>query len=398
MGAASLKDTAVLAPVSRRLDWLDALRGWAIFGVVLVHSGEIANVTGIISKISEFGRFGVQLFFVISALTISITYESHIAQFGKSARSQLAWLIKRFFRIAPLYYLAAILYPLFYLVLYGISQHRLGSIPSIPDMLANFLFVHAWVPSAINSVVPGGWSIGVEMFFYALVPFIWFIAPVPRRVIWLGLGAIVCLAITMLACKLSTGKFDSGEGDSFFGLWFPTQAPVFALGLIFYFLYGSRLRTAQSQKTAILWFGAFLAYIMTFLLLWMTNLVVHFATPTVVAGSFILLILSLHGGVKTVIANKYAILLGRISFSVYIFHFIVLYFIGTFLGAIPFGHSLPDVFALLLVFTAALALTSVVALVSKRIIEDPAITYGHKLSRSVALNLSGTRGSACNDG
>ena len=48
--------------------------------------------------------------FFISALTISITYEAHIAKFGKSFRAQFSWLLKRFFRIAPLYYIAACFY------------------------------------------------------------------------------------------------------------------------------------------------------------------------------------------------------------------------------------------------------------------------------------------------
>lgn len=380
-----MKETAAPVSAPNRLDWLDALRGWAIFGVVLVHSGEIAHVTGVIDTIAGFGRYGVQLFFVVSALTISITYESHIAQFGTSARSQFAWLIKRFFRIAPLYYLAAVFYPLYNIVFYGLNDQHIGSLPSISDILANFLFVHTWVPSANNSVVPGGWSIGVEMFFYALVPFIWFLAPVRRRVIWLGFGAIICLAITMLALKLSTGKFDTGEGDSFFGLWFPTQAPVFALGLIFYFLCGSRLRAVQTERVALFWFSCFLAYIGAFLCLWIANAVVHIATPTVVAGSFLLLILSLHGRIKMAIANRCAIFLGRISFSIYILHFIVLYFLGALLNASHVGRLLPDIVSLFVVFAVALALSCALALLSKRAIEDPAIAYGHKLSRSVAV-------------
>lgn len=32
------------------------------------------------------------------------------------------------------------------------------------------LFVHGFHPQSINSVVPGGWSIAVEMTFYAVFP------------------------------------------------------------------------------------------------------------------------------------------------------------------------------------------------------------------------------------
>src|ERR1700728_1174775 len=101
-------------PGTRRLAWIAALRAWVAgprggrgVGVVLTHSGGASHNTGITQKIASSGQYGVQLFFIVSALTISLTYDSHIARYGRSLRSQFAWLIKRFFRIAPLYYVAA---------------------------------------------------------------------------------------------------------------------------------------------------------------------------------------------------------------------------------------------------------------------------------------------------
>ena len=40
------------------------------------------------------------------------------------------------------------------------------------EIAANALFLHAWFPTALNSLVTGGWSIGDEMMFYLLVPFL----------------------------------------------------------------------------------------------------------------------------------------------------------------------------------------------------------------------------------
>ena len=57
-----------------RLDWLDALRGLAVLAVVLVHTGQSLHLEpGVLQKISAAGQYGVQLFFIVSALTISIT-------------------------------------------------------------------------------------------------------------------------------------------------------------------------------------------------------------------------------------------------------------------------------------------------------------------------------------
>lgn len=56
-----------------RIDWLDALRGWAILGVVLVHAGQSVHIeSGLSSQLTDAGRYGVQLFFIVSAPTASV--------------------------------------------------------------------------------------------------------------------------------------------------------------------------------------------------------------------------------------------------------------------------------------------------------------------------------------
>jgi peptidoglycan/LPS O-acetylase OafA/YrhL len=368
-------------PGTNRLDWLDALRGWAVFGVLMVHSGSVAHSTGVERAVSAAGQYGVQLFFVVSALTISMTYESHIRSFGRSAKSQFAWLIKRFFRIAPLYYLAILAYPVERYAMYVLSHHRYGVTTNGWDMLAQILFLHTWIPSADLSVVPGGWSIGVEMFFYALVPFIWLLTPVRRRIMALASGAVAFLMATVLVSKLATGSYYVVD-DTYFYYWFPTQAPVIILGLIFYFLYGAKLRNSRSPRVATACFVGFLLCLLVGIYLGTGNEVAPMLAPTILASSFILLILSLQGWVKRAVVSVFAVFLGKISFSVYIFHFVVLDLILWFFHAVHYNRSGPlTVFP---VFIVTLAVTSGIALISKRILEDPAIAYGHKLSRSLA--------------
>ena len=101
------------------------------------------------------------------------------------------------------------------------------------------------MPSANNSVVPGGWSIGVEMCFYVLVPFIWLLRPVRDRIIWLAVSAILFLTVTAAVSRMVTGSFYVFD-DTYFYYWFPTQAPVMIVRLIFYFLGGLRLQRSKN--------------------------------------------------------------------------------------------------------------------------------------------------------
>ena len=183
---------------SKRLDWLDALRGLAVMGVVCVHSAGVTQSTGISGKIASSGQYGVQLFFIVSAISISLTYELHLQRYGTSPRSQIAWLIKRVFRIAPLYYCAAVVYPILSYLIFSVSHRQYGGTTSIGDVIANLLFIHEWIPSANNSVVPGGWAIGVEMFFYVTVPFIWLIRSRRSRLFALVRASLICLCTTLM--------------------------------------------------------------------------------------------------------------------------------------------------------------------------------------------------------
>jgi len=74
-----------------------------------------------------------------------------------------------------------------------------------------------------------------------------------------------------------------------------------------------------------------------------------------------------------------------LSFSVYIFHFFILDIIMTVLLSFNFEQIWLSTLLLLPIFFVTVVLTSGIAFISKRIIEDPAITYGHKLSQSIAV-------------
>lgn len=88
---------------TEKLSYIDVLRGIAVLLVISVHHGMLFMQLPLIHYVSGFGQMGVQLFFVASAYTLCLS---------ASRRTEPArnFYIRRYFRIAPLYYFAIVLY------------------------------------------------------------------------------------------------------------------------------------------------------------------------------------------------------------------------------------------------------------------------------------------------
>ena len=113
----------------RKLDGLHGLRGVAALTVVLFH---LQAMPGLplphwLSAMTVHFYLSVQLFFVISAFSLY-----HSSRYSPASYS--AYLVKRFFRIAPLYY-----------VLLGYVASRVG-FPGWPALLANLTFTFNLIP------------------------------------------------------------------------------------------------------------------------------------------------------------------------------------------------------------------------------------------------------------
>ena len=133
-----------------RLETYDLARGLAILGVIAIHAIQAYPTTiNIVDLTFGLGKFGVQLFFYISALTMS-----HMWMQREGERNPYRkFYLRRFFRIAPLFWLAI---PVCLLV-NGTAQS-----PSAPDgigarqIILTAYFLNSFSPSDINCVVPGG--------------------------------------------------------------------------------------------------------------------------------------------------------------------------------------------------------------------------------------------------
>ena len=149
-----------------RMDRLDVLRGIAVAGVVLFHSGLVFESGGgptdsasssvrAILNIFSAGRFGVEVFFLLSGFLIAWIY-------GGSRFSLKRFALARFFRIWPLW----ASFSAVWLLLLGHSNPELLSSGLLGAFILSLSFMLWTSPDYFNSFIGGAWSIQIEVFAY----------------------------------------------------------------------------------------------------------------------------------------------------------------------------------------------------------------------------------------
>jgi peptidoglycan/LPS O-acetylase OafA/YrhL len=355
-----------------RLNWLDGLRAYAVTGVVLVHTANVEQAP--LGSLPYLGQYGVQLFFVISAITIFMTLSSTLRR-GRSLRG---WYVRRFFRVAPLYYLAAVVYLIDRAIQFKLGHAGDPEAFRIGNYVANLLFIHAFVPTAINNIVPGGWSIGVEMAFYLVAPIL-LVGMRPARWAFPILAALSVLSLA-LTWWLTSG---SVANNSFFYFWPATEFPVFFVGLM---LCAQAPWLLTLQPTPLAWtIGAAVVVLLAAIVgsgcgvLGGYN---HMLAPLAFGVAFSALAVLARGPLRFAVENGVAQVIGRLSYSIYIVHFAVLD-CWKIARKFDVASGLPQAVHFLFLLGFTIFAATALALVTKRFIEDPCIRIGHDLAKKL---------------
>ncbi len=306
-----------------RLNYINASRGLAILMVIMLHvSYSVKGLSEPFMYMCQKGAFGVQLFFVVSAFTLYRSYAFRYHLEGNTR--EYNFFIRRIFRIVPLYYLAIVFYAV---IFYYIPSYNDGKPLVAWKVVMNVLFVNGFIPGSINYLPPGGWSVAIEMIFYCCMPFLFArirnLRTALMLFIILTVGAVILkLAIRYILIRLSISY--QGPENWFLYYWFPNQAAVFILGVILFFaLQKYRLRKAGLVKLAIA--STSIALIL-FVYIKRKIDPYNIIPEHIISAAFLTVIVFLLAQKPArLYDNKLTRFLGKISFSLYLIHFIVIY-------------------------------------------------------------------------
>jgi peptidoglycan/LPS O-acetylase OafA/YrhL len=354
-----------------KLGYVDALRGLAILGVVAVHCGQVGsnNYPQFVQQVLQCGAMGVQLFYVASAFTIFLTFGQKRSEESNHTSN---FFIRRFFRIAPMYYLG-----IFYFLRqdgFG-ARYWLGDVTEVTswNVVSNVFFFHGFNPYWITSVVPGGWSIAVEMLFYGCVPFLFSrIKSLNQAVNFFLIALFLRIAMRLLLEAFPLISDERLWGEYLF-FYLPSQLPVFACGIILYFL----VHTPRTE-----WFlepVTILILSMLILAQLASGTTFFFPIHVQFGVAFIILGYVLSQNEFYFLVNPLTIGIGRISYSMYLVHFAILHWLVK-LNMVDFIPAAPE-FNYLIRLLLTVGLSAFLSYITYISVEVPFQNIGKKIIR-----------------
>lgn len=295
------------------IDYIDSLRGIAIILVLIVHSGFLLNAADIhldesMRILMWFWQFWVILFFLVSAYTLfrslDLRKEINIKYF----------FIRRFFRIAPLYYLIITL--LFFFTSW-ISEYRDVSISwiTIVNLLLHIFFLNGFFPNTYNSIIWVEWTIFVEVWFYILLPILYAYRKFFNRI-------FISYILIMFWTFLIILKYQI-TWLSYVALY---KSPLIQFFSFFIWCY---LYINENNEIINSFFRKY-KYIISVSLLTMILLLTQYAPPflyVIMTGIFACFFLLVKNNTIYLFNNKLLQFIWRISFSLYLTHFVIIKFI-----------------------------------------------------------------------
>lgn len=307
---------------------LNALRFFAALAVIITHIELSKNSYGIqncwaSSKIVfNLGGLGVYFFFVLSGFLITYLLMMEKEKTGTIAIKK--FYMRRILRIWPLYFLLVLLG--FFILPMFQSLHIPFLEPSFHyNFYFNLMLFLLMLPNLAFALFPAVphighlWSIGVEEQFYIAWPFIVKKSNKLLKTLVILIGVLVLVKLIVLF--LSNTFIDSNLLRSFKKLVAMSKFECMAIGGIGAYLYHHQQNIISFVKQPI---TCLLALFVTTLIVLYVPEKLQDGQHLIISGLFLIIILNVVSSNVKWLTTKLFDFLGKISYGIYMYHFMVL--------------------------------------------------------------------------
>ena len=339
------------------LPGLHGLRAVAALMVFLYHLHAIPGlqVPAALPWIATHFGFGVHLFFALSAFALAWANPHAAERPGP-------YLIKRFFRIAPLYYI----------VLAVVLVLSRTGWPGIERFIAEVTFTFNLVPGWHPGLVPAGWTVGTEVLFYLLLPLLLRVRSIA------GMAVVTALAtlLSYEARRLLTAWL---PGSDYNLASLPSNHSIFIAALLAFRIFDGVRGTAWEGRAAAL-AAAFTLGLLGLLLSPAGSLVEGPGDSRVLVFGYAFAAACLWQALRPswLLRSRPALWLGERSYSIYLSHFLLILTLRPAYGWV-LGHLGQGGAAFLACTAITLPPLCVAAALGYRLVEVPGIALGRRL-------------------
>lgn len=359
----------------------------AIFSVILVHSAQttlsISNINASNSffRLAVYGKYGVELFFVLSGWLLASIYGFKKSKIGKS------YFLRRLARIYPLWVVF-----LFLSIVQFEFTNSGGWSAGRTNVVGESAFLHSnwgiilvtltftlWLSSSLpNQIIPGSWSINAEIFHYLLFPFM---RKFSYNHLFNILSVINILTITLIEFRqvISNHSWILAKClDAYIRTGIYSTVGFFCLGVVI-FVFSENYKSTRNLSLAfqMLKFNKtnLIIYPITFLII-----PCPFGFQLEAIGYLVTICIISIGISRGVIFSSIFKTLGKYSYFIYFMHFLVLSAIRHFAtkNYFPNYPELNNPILLLFVVLLVVAVSLILAIPSFKYFEKPFIKFAHK--------------------
>lgn len=367
-------------PVPRRLPELEGLRGLLSWWVVICHmlqqAGYNESVLGRGLRILVHGDYAVDVFILLSGFVIHKLWHDAREPFG-------CFIVRRFLRLWPAYAVcmlgALAVRPCLAMILahaplgepVAAAAHRAADLQNwqyeqdhfAAHLLAHVPMLHGAVPETIlpcSSVAFLGpaWSISLEWQFYLVAPLLFWLLLKGRGPAWLVFGVVAGVGWMLRYSPPFSARFPM---ESFL----PQKLLLFGVGILSHEIWRAVHGSGDSIAPALLGLAALVLFITLSipLALWLVALAA---------------VLASRGWLKTLLNSSVFQALGRVSYSTYLGHMLILWALQPLIFRLFPGVTAPQMLIALLL--AGAPLIFIFSLALHRWVEAPAIQFGRRFS------------------
>ena len=312
-----------------RIVELDGLRGVAILMVISFHylNNQLLDSTykigKMLCKITSFGWVGVDLFFVLSGFLIG----SLLLRTKNTSNYFSTFYIRRLVRIIPNYYLLLIIFLIINCIPYFLDDYMLSGNYTIP-VGSYFLMTHNFYMANLNNMGNGvlsiTWSIGIEEQFYLIIPLL--IYYLDKK--WL----VIVLLFTVAGASIIRFHFTHWIPAY---VLLPSRMDSISTGVLVALFYShTKFRSVSLRyRNGIITLLFLNVLLCGYLYFRYGDLgsIKHSLFACFFAGCLVLALVEtpLY---SRVLRNRYLCLVGTISYSLYLFHYLILAMFHHFAG------------------------------------------------------------------